>query len=127
MEILHSFERMSGQKINLTKSTAFFSRNVSGAIRKVVCAIFNINEVVENSVYLGLPSTIDRNKSDVLGFLKEKMRKHIQRWNGKLLSHAVIEVLLCNKAQSLPTYAMSIFLLPTRTCHELEQLMANFW
>uniref|UniRef100_A0A803P7T7 acid phosphatase n=1 Tax=Cannabis sativa TaxID=3483 RepID=A0A803P7T7_CANSA len=37
------------------------------------------------------------------------------------------EILLKTIIQSLPTYAMSVFLLLIGTCHEIEEAMARFW
>ncbi|KAM6580302.1 hypothetical protein CsatA_004076 [Cannabis sativa] len=37
------------------------------------------------------------------------------------------EILLKTVVQSMPTYAMSVFLLPIGTCNEIEKLMASFW
>ncbi|XP_060967365.1 uncharacterized protein LOC133035538 [Cannabis sativa] len=37
------------------------------------------------------------------------------------------EILLKTIIQSLPTYAMSVFLLIIGTCHEIEEAMARFW
>uniref|UniRef100_A0A803PCZ5 Reverse transcriptase domain-containing protein n=1 Tax=Cannabis sativa TaxID=3483 RepID=A0A803PCZ5_CANSA len=57
-------------------------------------------EADEGSLYLGLPNIIGRNKSAIFGFLKNK---------------------------SLPTYAMSVFLISIDICEDIEKLMASFW
>uniref|UniRef100_A0A803Q693 RNase H type-1 domain-containing protein n=1 Tax=Cannabis sativa TaxID=3483 RepID=A0A803Q693_CANSA len=84
-------------------------------------------EADANSSYLGLPSTIGKNKNAILGFLKEKVLKRIKSWDTKFLSHAGKEVLIKTVVQSLPTYVMSVFLLPVGVCKEIESLMARFW
>ncbi|XP_060969617.1 uncharacterized mitochondrial protein AtMg00310-like [Cannabis sativa] len=66
-----------------------------------------------------------RNKNAILGFLKEKMIKRIQGWESKFLSKDGKEVLLKSVAQSLPSYAMSVFLLTKEICSSLEGLMAR--
>ncbi|XP_060969649.1 uncharacterized mitochondrial protein AtMg00310-like [Cannabis sativa] len=81
----------------------------------------------DGSLYLGLLNIIVRNKNIVLGFLKTKVIARINSWDGKLLSRAGKEILLKIVVQSLPTYAMSVFLLPLGTCNEIEKLMARFW
>ncbi|XP_030479041.1 uncharacterized mitochondrial protein AtMg00310-like [Cannabis sativa] len=55
------------------------------------------------------------------------MLKRIQSWEGHLLSKAGREVLLKTVAQALPTYAMSVFLLPVKTVSHLESLMSKYW
>ncbi|KAM6544338.1 hypothetical protein CsatB_008785 [Cannabis sativa] len=96
-DLLRTYEVASGQRINFTKSSVFYRNN-----------------------------TVGRNKNAILGFLKDKLRKRIQGWEGRILSRAGKEVLLKSIAQALPNYAMSVFLLPLDTCKELERLMAKF-
>ncbi|KAM6568955.1 hypothetical protein CsatB_016940 [Cannabis sativa] len=86
-----------------------------------------MTEATDGSLYLGLPNIIGRKKTVILGFLKNKIINRLNSWNGKFLSRAGKEVLLKSVIQSLPTYAMSVFLLPLETCQEIEKIMANFW
>uniref|UniRef100_A0A803QIF3 Reverse transcriptase zinc-binding domain-containing protein n=1 Tax=Cannabis sativa TaxID=3483 RepID=A0A803QIF3_CANSA len=81
----------------------------------------------EGSLYLGLPSTLSRNKSAVLGYLKERVRKKVEGWEMKFLSRAGKEVLIKTVAQSLPSYAMSVFLLPLDITRDMEKTMNKFW
>uniref|UniRef100_A0A803QBY9 Reverse transcriptase n=1 Tax=Cannabis sativa TaxID=3483 RepID=A0A803QBY9_CANSA len=69
-----------------------------------------------------------KNKFAVLGYLKERVRKRIEGWETKFLSRAGKEVLIKTVAQSLPSYVMSISLLPldiTRDMH--EQILVARW
>ncbi|KAM6582886.1 hypothetical protein CsatB_009888 [Cannabis sativa] len=127
MSLLRRFEHASGQQINLGKSSVFFSPNVNGQLRHSICTTLHMPEASENSFYLGLPNIIGRNKNAILGFLKNKVMNRINSWSGKLLSGAGKEILLKTVIQSLPTYAMSVFLIPLGTCNEIEKLMARFW
>lgn len=86
-----------------------------------------MTEATDGSLYLGLPNIIGRKKTVILGFLKNKIINRLNSWNGKFLSRAGKEVLLKSVIQSLPTYAMSVFLLPLETCQEIKKIMANFW
>uniref|UniRef100_A0A803Q5X6 Reverse transcriptase domain-containing protein n=1 Tax=Cannabis sativa TaxID=3483 RepID=A0A803Q5X6_CANSA len=86
-----------------------------------------IRQALEGSLYLGLSNIIGRNKNVVLGFLKNKVIARINSWDGKFLSRVGKEILLKTVIQSLPTYDMSVFLLPIRTCNEIKKLMASFW
>uniref|UniRef100_A0A803PT88 Reverse transcriptase n=2 Tax=Cannabis sativa TaxID=3483 RepID=A0A803PT88_CANSA len=95
--------------------------------RRRICEVLQVLEAGADSLYLGLPSIVDRNKNVVLGFLKERMRKRINSLEGKFLSRAGKEVLIKSMLQSLPSYAMNVFLFPIGTCKELERLMASFW
>uniref|UniRef100_A0A803P3J7 Reverse transcriptase n=1 Tax=Cannabis sativa TaxID=3483 RepID=A0A803P3J7_CANSA len=127
IEMLRIFQKASGQQVNLQKSSIFFSANTVNGVKQRVCSTLGVNEAGEESTYLGLPNIVRGNKTALLGFLKDKMRKRIQGWEGRLLSRAGKELLIKTVAQSLPSYAMNVFLLPVKTCNEMEQLMCKFW
>uniref|UniRef100_A0A803Q310 Reverse transcriptase domain-containing protein n=1 Tax=Cannabis sativa TaxID=3483 RepID=A0A803Q310_CANSA len=109
VKLLNYFERTSGQKVNLLKSSTFFSKNTEDLVKNNICAILGILEASEQCTYLGLPNTMSRNKNAILEFLKDKMQKRIEGWDNELLSHAGKEVLIKTVAQSLPNYARVFF------------------
>ncbi|KAM6600830.1 hypothetical protein CsatA_020439 [Cannabis sativa] len=127
LSLLRLFEEASGQKVNLHKSSAFFSSNTRADTRNRICNLMRIQEAGEDNMYLGLPSIVGPNKNAVLGFLKERMKKRINSWEGRFLSRAGKEVLIKSVVQSLPSYAMNVFLFPIGTCTEIERMMASFW
>uniref|UniRef100_A0A803NZS4 Reverse transcriptase n=1 Tax=Cannabis sativa TaxID=3483 RepID=A0A803NZS4_CANSA len=127
LRLLDIYERASGQKINFEKSLVFFSNNVQQDDRSYLCGLLGMAPASENSSYLGLPCTMGRSKNTILGFLKGKMIKKIQSWETRFLSKAGKEVLIKSVAQSLPSYAMNVFLLTKEICSSLEGLMAKFW
>ena len=55
------------------------------------------------------------------------MWKRIQGWSEKCLSRGGKAVLLRNVAQTIPSYAMSCFLLPRTLSQDLEKMMNSFW
>uniref|UniRef100_A0A803NMT2 DUF4283 domain-containing protein n=1 Tax=Cannabis sativa TaxID=3483 RepID=A0A803NMT2_CANSA len=126
-ELLAKFENASGQQVSLNKSSIFYSINTSEATRMHLNHVLQMRQANENSTYLGLPSTMGRNKTDVLGYLKDRVRKRLQGWEGTFLSRAGKEILVKTVAQTLPSYAMSVFLLPLEISIEIEKLMAKFW
>uniref|UniRef100_A0A803NYG4 Reverse transcriptase domain-containing protein n=1 Tax=Cannabis sativa TaxID=3483 RepID=A0A803NYG4_CANSA len=74
--MLHSFEMASGQKVNVTKSSIFFSPNTDQLLKNQICSTLEMTEADDQSMYLGLPSTMGRKKTAILGFLKTKMAVH---------------------------------------------------
>lgn len=126
-EILQSFQIASGQQVNLNKSSVFFSTNTEASMKSKVSSILGINEAGEYSTYLGLPSTLGRNKSVILGYLKDRMSQRIQRWEGRCVSKAGKELLIKTVVQAVPNYAMNVFLLPIEMCREMEQMMSKYW
>lgn len=86
-----------------------------------------MNEADEHSNYLGIPNTLGINKSVLLGYLKEKVRSRIRNWDGKVVSRSDKETLIKLAAQSLPTFAMNVFLLPLEITKEIERCLSKYW
>ncbi|XP_019189009.1 PREDICTED: uncharacterized protein LOC109183383 [Ipomoea nil] len=100
-ECLSLYNRVSGQAVNYAKSSIMFSANTVSGIREQVAAIFGVQQV------------------DDFG--------RVCTWQKKLLSRAGKEVLLNSVAQSMPIFAMSMFLLPKSVCDSIEKVMNHFW
>lgn len=127
LEMLKMFERASGQQINVDKSSVIFSNNTHEEVRSSLKQQLKFSEAGDQSLYLGLPSIIHRKKSVVFGYLKNKLSEKIQSWDKRTLSKGGKKVLLKTVSQSLPNYAMSVFLLPVEVCQDLERIMCKYW
>lgn len=68
-----------------------------------------------------------RKKSATLDFLKDKVMKRIECWDGKMVSKAGKEILIKTVAQSLPSYAMSVFFLPLNITKDIERTISRYW
>ncbi|GLU03679.1 hypothetical protein SLE2022_208660 [Rubroshorea leprosula] len=77
--------------------------------------------------YLGFPALVDRSRTATFASLKSKFWKRIGEWREQPLSRAGREILIKSVLQSLPTYIMGLFLLPTRLCTDLERIMNRYW
>ncbi|XP_074358745.1 uncharacterized protein LOC141698038 [Apium graveolens] len=126
-DLLEIYERATGQQVNKSKSAVFYSTNVLQYNREPVGQILQMQEANEHSTYLGLPNIIGKNKSALLGYLKDKVNAKIRTWNGNFISRSGKEILVKHVAQTLPTYAMNVFLLPLEITRNIEQCLANFW
>ena len=93
----------------------------------MIKSMLGVKEVEKFESYLGLPTLLGRSKYQAFSFLKDRVWKKMQGWKGKMLSKASKELLIKAVAQSIPTYTMGVFLLPTRLCNELNALCARFW
>lgn len=113
--------------MNKLKSSVFFSTNTNLAIRQQLCAKMQMEEADGNCKYLGLPNMMQRSKVATFGFLKDKVRRRSLSWEGKVLNQGGKEVLIKSIIQSLPTYAMSVFLLPLEITKDLERSISRFW
>lgn len=85
-----------------------------------------MGEATENSKYLGLPNVLGRNKSVIFGFLKDKVRDKIRSWDSKNIAKAGKKVLVKSMVQALPSYAISVFLLPLEISKDIERSLSKF-
>ncbi|KAL8094305.1 uncharacterized protein LOC141691544 [Apium graveolens] len=127
MELLASYEHASGQRINKNKSSVFFSANVIDYNRDLIFQEMQVHQADEFTKYLGLPNILGRNKFVILGYLKEKVKASIKSWNEKNISKPSKELLIKTVAQSLPTFAMNVFLLPLELIREVKRELSKFF
>lgn len=90
--ILRDFERVIGQKINLSKSSLFFSLNTPREQRQELDNIMGMRIMVELDKYLGLSLTMGKNKTNAFHFIVDRFSNHIKGWSKWLLSYGGKEV-----------------------------------
>jgi hypothetical protein len=121
------YEEASGQEINLAKSEVFFSRNLSMAAQEDLSKIMGVRHVLGTGNYLGLPSMIGRKKKEIFAYIKDRIWKRINAWRGRMLSRAGKEVMIKSVLQAIPSYIMSIYIIPSTTITEIERMVNSFW
>lgn len=84
-------------------------------------------EANEHSTYLGLPNVTSRNKSTLLGYLKDRVNSKIRTWEENYISRSGKEILVKHVAQTLPSNAMSVFLLSLQITRNIEKTLLKFW
>ena len=125
--ILRVYELSSGQQLNSSKTSLYFSPNTDNETRDRVKTMFGAQVIKPHEAYLGLPSLVGRSKNNTFAHLKQRMANKVSRWKEKLLTHAGKEVLIKSVAQAVPSYTMSCFLLPKKLCEELIGMIRQFW
>ncbi|XP_010236635.1 uncharacterized protein LOC104584175 [Brachypodium distachyon] len=103
LDIIHRYERGTGQLINPAKCSMFFGKSCPEETKHEMRNTLQVVEVDFESKYLGLPTPEGR----------------VNR-RGK-------EVLIKAVAQALPTYVMGVFKLPFSVCEDLTQMTRNYW
>lgn len=126
-ELLAGYENASGQKINLSKSSVFFSKGVPQHARDEITLELDIIEVLAQDKYMGLPTYVGRSKKKALLPIQDRIGKRLSSWMDKLVSWAGREVLIKTVAQAIPTYAMSVFKFPKDMCQSSQALINRFW
>jgi hypothetical protein len=124
---LKAYEKASGQQLNKEKTEIFFSRNTPLEIRQKILEIAGIPSSQRYDTYLGLPALVGKSRTTAFQSIKDKVWRRLQDWKLNFLSQAGKEVLLKAVIQAIPTYSMSVFLLPKALCSEINSLMQKFW
>ena len=122
------YEAVSGQKINREKTSFFFSKSTDEVTRQEIKGVLGVQEIKFYEKYLGLPSLVDRGKKASFSYIKERVWRKLQGWEGKLLSQAGREVLIKAIVQAIPTYTMGCFKIPLGLCYDIEAMVKKkFW
>ncbi|XP_059458269.1 uncharacterized protein LOC132187853 [Corylus avellana] len=126
-DVLEVYEKASGQQLNRSKTSIFFSKNTKIEAKTVILNAAGVISTDRYEKYLGLPALIGRSKVSAFTNITGKIWERINGWKEKFLSQAGKEVLLKAVVQSIPTFTMSVFQLPKTLCKEINAMMAKFW
>lgn len=111
-DTLSIYEQCSGQRVNVHKSTIFFSTNTTVAAKEKVSQILNMQFSSNPERYLGLPNFIGKGKKASFLHLKHRVKQRPDGWSTRFLSQGDKEVFLKSVIQAIPTYTMLCFLMP---------------
>jgi ABC-type maltose transport system permease subunit len=89
--------------------------------------IFPFKRASISSKYLGMPLFFGKSKSATFKDVLEKVSRKIERWRGKTLSQAGCTMLIKSIVVSIPSYAMSSFLLPISFSNSLDRIFKKNW
>lgn len=122
------YEADTGQLINYQKYEIFFNSNTPRHVKTQISSLLGVSEIIGRGKYWGLPSiSIRRKRKVVFNFLKDKIWSRLNHWLTKNLSKVGKETLIMSPTQSIPTYCMRVFLLPSTLEEELQRMMNLFW
>jgi hypothetical protein len=125
--ILQVYEDASGQRLNANKTSIFFSKNTSLEEKEKILEVAGIPSSRRYDTDLGLPALVGKSRVAAFKGIIDKVWKRLQDWKLKFLSQAGKEILLKAVVQAIPTYYMSVFLLPKALCKEINSHMRKFW
>ena len=125
-KILPVYEKASGQQLNRTKTSLFFSSNTPEEVKEEIKNRVRAQVIQQHEKFLGLLSLAGRNKWNSYKEIKERLGKKLAGWKEKLLSKVGKEVLIKAVAQAIPTYTMNCFKITDSLCDELTSLIRNF-
>jgi hypothetical protein len=86
-----------------------------------------VKYVMGTVTYLGLPSMVGRSKKATFRYIKDRIWKKINSWCGRALSKASKDVMIKSSFQSIPSYIISVYLMPTSIISDIEKMLNSFW
>ena len=125
MDALDEFKSVSGLTPSIPKSKAYFCN----VLNHVKLSILNVMPFVEGKLpvkYLGVPLISSRLMNRDCRILVERVKSRVGDWKNKSLSFAGRLQLVQSVLSSMYIYWASVFLLPIRIIHEIEQAMRGF-
>jgi hypothetical protein len=126
-ECLEKYCLWSGQSINSGKSSINFSKNTNPSTIALILDFLPYTPNPANSTYLGLPILFGNSKKDAFQFIIDRVTTRMDGWRAKSLSQAGRLMLIKSVAATIPSYAMSSFLIPKSICSHLDRTFKNFW
>ena len=127
IEVLNTYIHISGQVVNLNKSSVFFSNNTPQAIREQLAELLQVPHIGTQDKYLGLPAMVQRSKKATFSLIKDKVSKKLSHWKRTYLLTSEREVLIKAVATTISIYSFSCFKLSDTLLDELHKMMINFW
>jgi hypothetical protein len=120
------YEEVLGQKLNRDKTSIFFSKNTKAKTRDHIASVADVSPAQHYEKYLGLSALIGRSQVSTFTDIKAKIWDQINGWKEKFLSQVGKKILLKVVVQAIPTYTMSLFLLPKTLCNDINSMMSRF-
>ncbi|XP_015384884.1 uncharacterized protein LOC107176611 [Citrus sinensis] len=125
--LFECYEKASGQIFNMEKSSMFLNSNIKSEQAATIKDIFQLNVVSKHEKYLGLPFMIGRRTKSFFNEIKLRVLSKISTWQHRFFSSGGKEILIKVVAQSVPTYAMSVFKILLGVCDDMQRAIAKFW
>lgn len=125
--ILKEFERVSSQKVNLSKSIAYFSPNTLSDQMTSFNGMLEMRVLETMDNYLGLPLIIMKKKTRAFQHILDRFTNRINSWSKRLLSYGGKDIFIKAILQSLSFYAFSCFLMPRGLIEEMVSRIQGYW
>ena len=125
--ILSQYERISGQAVNLSKSSITFGSRVKDQVKTQMRNILGIHNEGGGGKYLGIPEQFGRKKTENLEYVVATVKAKTNGWHHRFLSPGGKEVLTKSIASATPVYPMNVFKMPKKVCDDINNTLGQFW
>ncbi|KAI5427001.1 hypothetical protein KIW84_032431 [Lathyrus oleraceus] len=85
-----------------------------------------LDRALANSIWMTKFPNV-RSKKATFSFIKDRIGKKINSWNGRSLSKAGKEVMIKLVLQAIPSYIMGVFVIPDAIVNDIEKMLISFW
>lgn len=118
--VIRCFEAVSGLCINLAKSFIFVVGdvpNIDDLVMDLGCRLGSLP-----AMYLGMPLVTSYKQKEVWDPILDRIRKRLVGWKAQHLSKGGRLTLIKASLSSIPTYYLSLFVVPSAICKEIERI-----
>ena len=123
--LLDTYCKASGQRINCSKSSIYFSKGDPKSARTLVKNTRNVQNETLTEMYLGMPSDVAAQRMGLFKYLKDRVWNKVKGCLQKILSAGGKDVQII--AQAIPDYSMACFRLPRGLCEHINSIIHKFW
>ncbi|XP_013624410.1 PREDICTED: uncharacterized protein LOC106330501 [Brassica oleracea var. oleracea] len=127
LQIFKDYENVSGQMINLEKSSITFGTKVFQQTRDMIQNTLGIPNIGDGGKYLGLPEQFGRNKKEMFMYVRDSVNGKVNGWQNRYLNMAGKEILIKSVALAMSVYSINCFKLPVELCNEIDGILSRFW
>lgn len=125
--VLQSYEQVSGQLINISKSSYYMHANVSQSLFQEVGNITGFTRGQFPFTYPGCPMFYIRRRKEFDDDLVKKVKGKLHAWKGKLLSFGGKATLFTSVLQSMQFHLLSVLGPPANILQHLQNIFARFY
>lgn len=124
--LLQSYERSSGQQINLEKSSIYVSKSITGQKLSRIQHLLGCQVKEFPFTYLGAPLYRGRCKEVYFERIFQIVTSKLEGWKAKILSFAGKITLIKSVLASIPIHTLSCSSVPKSVIRRLEGMMKGF-
>ncbi|XP_072054964.1 uncharacterized protein [Arachis hypogaea] len=124
--ILELFTKASELKVNLAKSKAQCSKNITQRRKEVLSRVSQIHLTQNIGRYLGVNIGHDRAAKKTVEEVIDKVQRRLASWKGRLLNKAGRLCFVKSMLTSIPVYNMQVAFFPSYACEKIDSMMKQF-
>ncbi|XP_026455364.1 uncharacterized protein LOC113356439 [Papaver somniferum] len=113
--------------LNFDKSCVYFSHNLSPDYCDFLAGALQMSIVTDSEKYLGAPLLLGHSKLKSFDPIMQSFEARLKNYVSITLNQSGRSILIKSVLNSLPTYQMACFKIPTTLLSKLDSLQLNFW